>query len=415
MSAVKGTARACRSRQGYVVVTMLVTSTVLLSFLGLGIDVGYQEYVKTRMQAAADAAAMGGAQELRASGSANLTAAARGDAAANGFTNGSNGVTVTVNNPPATGYSTANSSAVEVIISQNVPTFFMEMVGVSSGRVQARAVAQLGSGTNCLFSLDPAASGAFSASGGVNVQVNCGITVNSSSSTAMSVSGGSQVTATYIDLAGKDSVSGGSTVSPAPVTGVAAASDPLSSLPKPSVGGCTHTSESVSGGATATLWPGTYCAGISISGGAKVTFNPGTYVLKGGGLSLSGGSTLTGSGVTFFNTAAAGYSYGPISLSGGTTVTLSAPTSGSLAGILFFQDSSVGAGAASTFSGGANAILNGTLYFPTTGLSYSGGASSAYTIIVADTVNFSGGATLNNNYSSLSGGSPVKSGATLSE
>jgi hypothetical protein len=124
---------------------------------------------------------------------------------------------------------------------------------------------------------------------------------------------------------------------------------------------------------------------------------------------------MTGSGVTFFNTAAAGYSYGPISLSGGTTITLSAPATGSLAGILFFQDSSVGAGAASSFSGGATAILNGTLYFPTTGLTYSGGSSSAYTIIVADTVNFSGGSVLNNDYSSLSGGSPVKGGATLSE
>ncbi len=415
MNAVRGTARACRSRRGYVMVTILVSLTALLSFLGLGIDVGYEEYVKTRMQTAADAAAVGGAQELRASGATNLVAAAKGDAAANGFTDGSNGVAITVNNPPATGYSTGNSSAVEVLISRNVPTFFMELIGISSGTVQARAVALLGSGTSCFYALDPAASGAFSVSGGVNVQVNCGIMVDSSSSTSMSVSGGSTVTAAYIDLTGRDTVSGGSTVSPAPVTGVAASSDPLASLPKPSVGSCTYTGKSVSGGATVTLSPGTYCAGISISGGSTVTFNPGTYVIKGGGLSLSGGSTITGSGVTFFNTAATGYGYGPISLSGGTTVRLSAPTTGSLAGILFFQDSSVGAGAASSFSGGASAILNGTLYFPTTGLTYSGGSSSAYTIIVADAVNFSGGSTLNNNYSSLPGGSPVKGGATLSE
>src|ERR1039458_324276 len=414
MSLVSGTVGACR-RRGYVVVTMLVSLMVLLSFLGLGIDVGYEEYVKMRMQTAADAAAVGGAQELRASGSTNLVAAAKGDAASNGFTDGSKGVAITVNNPPATGYSTGNATAVEVLISQNVPTFFMELIGISSGTVRARAVALLGSGTSCFYALDPAASGAFSASGGVNVQVNCGSTVDSSSATAMSVSGGSKVTATYIDLTGKDTVSGGSTVSPAPVTGVAASGDPLSSLPKPSVGACTYTSKSVSGGATVTLSPGTYCAGISISGGSKVTFNPGTYVLKGGGLSLSGGSTMTGAGGTFFNSAAIGYGYGPISLSGGTTVTLSAPATGSLAGILFFQDSSVGASAPSSFSGGAGAILNGTLYFPTTGLTYSGGSSSAYTIIVADTVNFSGGSVLNNNYSSLSGGSPVKGGAILSE
>src|ERR1039457_1453835 len=277
MNAVRGTAPACPSQRGFVVVTMLGSMVALLAFLGLGIDVGYEEYVKTRMQTAADAAAMGGAQELRASGSTNLVMAAKGDAAANGFTDGANAVAITVNNPPATGYSTADASAVEVLISQTVPTFFMALIGISSGTVRARAVARLGSGTSCFYALDPAASGAFSASGGVNVQFNCGVVVDSSSATAMSVSGGSKVTATYIGVAGKTTVSGGSTVSPAPVTGVAASSDPLSSLPKPSVGGCNYTNKSVSGGATAALSPGTYCGGISISGGSKVTFNAGTY------------------------------------------------------------------------------------------------------------------------------------------
>src|ERR1035441_6972764 len=121
MNAVRRTARASRQR-GFVVVTMLVSMVALLAFLGLGIDVGYEEYVKTRMQTAADAAAMGGAQELRASGSTNLVMAAKGDAAANGFTDGANAVTITVNNPPATGYSTADASAVEVLISQTVPS-----------------------------------------------------------------------------------------------------------------------------------------------------------------------------------------------------------------------------------------------------------------------------------------------------
>src|ERR1039457_250336 len=225
MNAVRGTARACR-RRGYVVVTMLVSLVVLLSFLGLGIDVGYEEYVKTRMQTAADAAAVGGAQELRASGSTNLGTTAQGDAAANGFTDGANGVAITVNNPPATGYSTGNSSAVEVLISQNVPTFFMELIGISSGTVQARAVARLGSGTSCFYALDPAASGAFSVSGGVTVQINCGVMVDSSSTTAMSVSGGSHVTATYFDVTGNATGYGGARKRAGPFTGGTGASGP---------------------------------------------------------------------------------------------------------------------------------------------------------------------------------------------
>jgi len=413
---------ACGPGRGFVMITMLCGLVILMAFLGLAVDVGYVEYVKTRMQTAADAAAMGGALELKASGAANLVTAAKGDAAANGFTDGRNSVSITVNHPPSTGYSTSDANAVEVLISQSVPTFFMVVLGFSSSTIQARAVSRLGSGTNCFYALNPTASGAFSASGGISIQVGCGVVIDSSSGTALSASGGAHVTASYIGVSGGDSISGGAVVSPGPVLGVSPVSDPLAGLAKPTVGACDHPGLfSVSGGATTTLSPGTYCGGISISGGSNVTFNPGTYKLKGGGLSISGGSTVSGSGVMFYNTSATGYAYGAISLSGGCTVTLSAPTvndatSGALAGILFFQDPAAGAAAGSSFSGGSSSQLTGTLYFPTTSVSYSGGSSAAYTIIVANTVSFSGGSTLNSDYSSLAGGSPIKGGgATLSE
>jgi hypothetical protein len=210
-------------------------------------------------------------------------------------------------------------------------------------------------------------------------------------------------------------LSGGSSISPLPTTGVASVSDPLANLAAPSVGSCNYTSYSVSGGATKTLSPGVYCNGISISGGADVVFNPGTYILEGGGLQLSGGCTISGAGVMFYNTAGSGYGYGAVSFSGGTHDVLSAPTSGTYAGILFFQDRTISSPAASSFSGGASAILNGTLYFPTSTLTYSGGTGTAYTILISKKIGFSGGATLNNDYSSLSGGSPIKGSVALSE
>jgi hypothetical protein len=164
------------------------------------------------------------------------------------------------------------------------------------------------------------------------------------------------------------------------------------------------------------ITPGVYCGGISISGGATVTMSAGTYILLGGGLSVSGGSILSDtSGVTFYNTYGTGHPYGAISLSGGANVQLIAPTTGPLAGILFYQDPTVVGGAASTFSGGTSTFFEGALYFPTTALSYSGSATANYTIIVAKTVSFTGGSTLNANYSSLPGGSPVKGNAALSE
>jgi len=402
------------SRRGFVLITTVLALVVLLAFLGLAIDVGYVQFVKTRMQTAADAAAIGGAQEIRLSGASGAAAAAKADSALNGFTDGQSGVTVAVYNPPTSGYYTGDATAVEVVISQTVPAFFMELVGLASMAVRARAVSHLTSGPSCVYALDPAANGAFSASGGAAVGVSCGIVVNSSNGQAMKASGGAQVTAAYSSVVGGYSTGGGGSITPLPSTGAAVESDPLAYVAAPAVGACTWPSQ-VSITTNRTIDPGVYCGGISVSAGAHVTFNPGTYILKGGGLGISGASNVTGTGVTFYNTAGGGYSYQGISFSGGSVATFRAPTSGPLAGILMFQDRTIVGGAASTVSGGSGSIFEGALYFPGTALTYSGGTNSAYTLLVSKTVSFSGGTNVNNNYSSLAGGSPVKGGAALGE
>jgi hypothetical protein len=48
-------------------------------------------------------------------------------------------------------------------------------------------------------------------------------------------------------------------------------------------------------------------------------------------------------------------------------------------------------------------------------VTYSGGSSTAYTILIAKQVQFSGGAMLNSDYSTLPAGSPVKGSVALSE
>jgi hypothetical protein len=416
MSEGWGAIRKHAARQGFVMVMMIVSLTILLAFLGLAIDVGYEQYTKVRMQTAADAAALGGARERAASGTSNLVSAAQGDAATNGFTNGQNNVTVTVNNPPATGYYTTDTTAVEVLIYQKVPTFFMQVLGFSSGNARARGVAHVGGGGSaCFFALDPSMSNAFSVSNGVSVSSSCGVMVNSNSATALTATGGARLTAPTISVVGNYTVSNGATISPLPTVGSSAGSNPFASLPVPTVGGCTYTNYSVGGGATVTLNPGTYCNGLNISNGATVTLNSGTYIMKGGGLTFAGGANVTGTGVMFYNTYSGVYPYGPITFNNGTTETLTAPTTGTYAGILMFQDPTVVGGAASGLAGGTSANLTGALYFPTTALSFSNGASAAYTIIVADSVSFTGGVTLNSNYSSLPGGSPIKGSVVLSE
>ena len=305
----------------------------------------------------------------------------------------------------------------EILISQTVPTFFMELVGSSTATIRARAVARQGSSTSCMFTLDGSAANSFLAGGGANVQSSCGIVVNSSSGQAMSVTGGARVTAGSAAVFGGYSINGGASMNVTPSKLSARQDDPLAYVDPPPVGSCGSNVNVHQGWGTRTFTPGTYCNGITIDNGATVTFSPGTYVLLGKGLAIAGGAKVSGTDVTFYNTQGSGHNYGAVTIDNGTTVSLSAPNTGAFAGMLFFQDRGITSGPPNTIGGGANTILNGALYFPTTRLDYAGGSTSngEYTIIVAANLHFTGGTTVNSDYSSLPGGSPIKGTATLSE
>ena len=369
------------------------------------------------MQTAADSAAMAGSEELAYG---DQVVAGKADAATNGYTDGQSSVTVAINNPPSTGPNASKSGYVEAIVTKPEPTYFLRVLGVSTMTVSARAVAYEGNGPNCIYVLNPSASGAFSANGNVTVSSGCGLLVDSSSSTGLSVVGNVTITAPTIGVVGNYTTSGGASLTPAPKIGVIAASDPLAYVQAPTVGSCAHTNYSLNGssgssGSPLQLFAGTYCGGISVHGNAVLNFNAGTYVLAGGGMNISANTTMTGTGVTFYNTTGTG-GYGAISFNGNSQANFSAPTSGPLAGILFFQDRSVpSTGASSTISGNSSSTFDGALYFPTTTVTFNGNSSAnGYSIVVANQLSLSGNASIGANYSSLTGGSPIK-GTVLAE
>ncbi len=376
-----------KSDTGQALILFAFTMVVLMGFAGMGIDMGYLRYMRRSMQAATDSAAVAGAAEVQYG---DVTAAARKDAATDGFTNGVRGATVTVNNPPLSGPHKGNSGYVEVIVSQVQPTFFMKVLGINSHTVSTRAVGYSGASGACIYSIDPTVSAAFSVSGGANLDAKCGILDNSNNDKAALVTnGGGCLTAKYIGVVGQFKNDSNCAPSPIPVSGIAPFSDPLAYLQPPSVGACQYNSVSFSGG-THTLYPGTYCGGISISGGStEIYFSPGTYIINGGGLNVSGGANIDGNGVFFYLTGTS-TSFKGLSITGGSNSELIAPSSGTYRGILFFQDraiSGASSGANSTIAGGSGLTVQGTLYFPTTTLNYSGtSTNAAYTILVADVV-----------------------------
>lgn len=372
-------------QEGAVLVVLALSLPVLMLFLALALDVGAFYDARQRMQTAADAGALAGALEIYRGNAGLAVTAAREATAANGFSHGTSGVTVTVNQPPANGDFAGNARYAEVIVSQpQRPHFWL---GRNSVTVSARAVAGSRTRPTCIYQLDPTTlPQALQVTSNSRVTAsNCGIMVNSRDSQALYVANNSNVTAQEISVVGGYRLASGGTVNPTPQTGVPVEADPLQSLQPPAVGACNFTNVTACTSGTRIYAPGVYCSnlanrGIRLSNNCRATFNPGTYVLRGGGMVINNPRSVSGTDVTFYNTGDSTYPVGPIAISVNPNrpVALSAPTTGGLAHILFFQDRSLGP-ATNPMALSSAVSLTGILYFPTQALQITGSSPQAIT------------------------------------
>src|SRR6266853_813713 len=90
-----------RDRRGVILIIVAGMMFVLLAFVGLAFDVGYLQWSRRRAQTAADAAAVAAAWAVLKGDT--VTTSGQNGSADNGFTDSTNGVTVTINKPPSTG------------------------------------------------------------------------------------------------------------------------------------------------------------------------------------------------------------------------------------------------------------------------------------------------------------------------
>lgn len=156
--------------------------------------------------------------------------------------------------------------------------------------------------------------------------------------------------------------------------------------------------------------------------GNTVTFGSGLYIIDGGGITIDGGATVSGSNVTFYLTGGNGNgnnasNYSGVTINSTATVNLSAPctaSGGDIAGMLFFQDRSITNGHGSSINGSSSSTFSGAIYFPTTPLAYAGSTgANMFTLLVSDTLSFLGNSTVGNNFSCLANGSLVKDAALV--
>jgi hypothetical protein len=258
---------------------------------------------------------------------------------------------------------------------------------VGSVTAAGKSVAQ------AIFLLDPSASAALDASGNAHVTIPGTLFVDSDSKTAVTASGNSQVTAAGIHVVGGVQQSGSASLSPSPTTGVAAFTDPLSFLSGPGTSGLTNYGSISYNMGAHTLQPGIYSQ-INASGNASLTLNPGMYVIEGGGVTVTRTASITGNGVTIYNTGsnypAPGGSYGGITLSGSGGFNLTPATTtaaGAYPGIVIYQSRSNTRALA--LSGNAGAGLTGMVYAPSAPV-VIGGNATLNAALVADRLQVSG-------------------------
>lgn len=355
---------------------------VLMGFAGMAVDVGYWEYQQRQQQSAADGAALGGAQQLlytTCPSKSVAQSAADGDATQNGYTNGSNGVTVTVNNPPSSGPYASDNCAVDVqITNKNVPTWFTHVLGFPNMPVTTEAVATL-SNTNgaspCIWFLNPSQQNDLS-----NTHVDapdCSIVMNDSGNFSNST-----IDAAYIGYAaGTNNISNATftEATPSPMLPVA---DPCAEIPgcayleanPPSTTGCN------TGGTykNTTISPGCYST-LDLNGGVTLNSGGSNIYTVNGSFTVSGANNV-GSGVTIYltgNAQSTNFSNAHL--------TLTAPTSGNTAGVALFRP---GSQSAAVDMSNCTCTFTGLLYFPTSQVDFSN-VGHTYTVLVVGQGNLS--------------------------
>ncbi len=411
-----------RNERGAVFIIVALAMPVIFGAAAVSVDMGQLLYVQAELRAAADAAALAAATSLDDEDNAKTLATTYAQANMPVSHHGEvlNTDDVVLGNWDDDGreFTAAGSptNAVRVTVrrataNQNpVSLYFASVVGLSDQDVETEAIAYAessgGGGTFCLWATEESEASAFLLNGTTSLDLgDCGIAVSSTDSDkALEAPGTVDIDAGSICVAGGSLQGGSGTIDPSPTENCNdIPDDPLADLATPTVEDCDFNDYNFSDSdTTETVTPGTYCGGLEISGSNNtITFEPGVYVLDSGGFKMSGSdNTLeTGSGgiggVVFYNTSTED-SYGDIDFSGsGTTGSLTAPTSGTYAGVLFHQDpsqESADSGIKFKLAGEIDVLLDGVIYVPDHQVEYSGTTdhSMRCTKIIGRTITYSG-------------------------
>lgn len=407
---------------GGIAVSTAVGAPVLLGGVGLASDFAIFTMKKSKLQAAADAAALAATRELSViqSGSSASTesapmamksmamaSAVGGEPppddgpigaiarsyVASAVGDGGGTISTSVEIDESTG-------TVKVVVTDSWQPFFAHFLGADITPIRTDAKAELvGESKVCVIATSTNGLGAISMTKNSHLDANgCSIYSNSTNSSGFYLGSGSTIKADLACSAGGVYNKGG-TSSTDVLTDCPPLADPLAGRATPKVGACDYNKVSVSSG-TVTLQPGVYCGGLTIKGTANVTLAEGDYIIKDGLFFVNDDAVVKGKNVAFYLTGLLSL----IQFWGNATIDLSGAEDGDMAGLLFFEDPASGPFRFHNIRAAHAYNLTGTIYLPKGNLLVDPTANvaekSAYTAIIAKRLIVDNGPSLvlNTNY-----------------
>ncbi len=380
------------NQSGNIALSFALASVALVGVGGGVLDYAAQSSSKSQMQGVADAAVLVAANELKLSGSKASQATTIGSVAKNyvkkNIDKNIRNVSVLVGVSVETGH-------VNVKVSGYVESSFFALLGINPiQKISANASAKiLGGLPLCVLALEQSEKRAISATSTAQLSAaGCSVHANSLSTNAIEVWGNAKLK-TGLTCSSGGFAGGQTNFIPSVISDCPPVSDPLASRPDYASGGCNYMNKSYSSGKH-TIWPGVYCGGLKITAHAEVEYSPGVYVMKNGKFEVSGKAEAEGEHDGFYFTGLNSF----FGFHAQAEVEFSAPATGDLAGMLFFEDPNQTQSYINSITSAKIKSLVGTIYLPKSELqvSVNGAGSgdvaqeSAFTVIVARQITLSG-------------------------
>lgn len=398
--------RLWNDKRGNALIIAGAALPLVVGSAGLASDTIQWALWKRQLQRAADSAALAGVYDriYHDGSTANVADAVDDDLVRHDNTKPALLGVPVVDHPTGTNWTNPVRVTLNLQQKLSFSSFFMPSPPIITARATGATVA---TGVYCVVSLVDTGATGIRATGNGSINLGCGMITNSTSLTAAIATGSSYVNATPVAAVGDIQESdnwGGADLLPFTVK----QKDPYEDVAVPAFTACkgntnrirvVNANDPVDRRSDAA---GSVQCVSNIDVNGRLQLGSATYVIDGGNFSAGAQADIscTGCTIVLTNSTIGTATIGNVDINGGAKVVMSAPNSGTLDGILFYQDrrATESDTIVNKINGNADSVLGGAFYFPNQQLQINGTAGLDITCgqFVSYVIEFAGNGSINN-------------------